>query len=75
MTSTSWRRNVKVTGLYSSANDLNSWAYLSGVGWRKVCDDTRTVSETMLGQLTFAKSAGTPISVFDAANEIREIYA
>ncbi|MCB1028587.1 MAG: hypothetical protein KDB24_12595 [Microthrixaceae bacterium] len=75
VTSTSWRRNVKVTGLYSSANDLNSWAYLSGVGWRKVCDDTRTVSETMLGQLTFAKSAGTPISVFDAANEIREIYA
>jgi hypothetical protein len=70
-----WRTNVKVTGLWANTSDLNSWAYLSGVGWRKVCDDSRTVSETMLAQLTFAKAAGTAISALDDANEIREIYA
>ncbi|MGA7759801.1 MAG: C1 family peptidase [Ilumatobacteraceae bacterium] len=70
-----WRTNVKVTGLWANSADLNSWAYLSGVGWRKVCDDSRTVSETMLAQLTFAKAAGTSISALDDANELREIYA
>jgi len=74
VTTKMWHHNTKVAGLWANEFDRNTWAYLTGVGWRKVSDASRTTHETMLAQLVGAKTAGTPISALDQANEIHEIY-
>jgi C1A family cysteine protease len=74
VTVTTLRQNVKVTGLWTNTADRNAWAYLSGLGWRKVGASSRTVTETMLAQLVAAKASGASVSALDAANEITEVY-
>ena len=74
VTTKMWHHNKKVAGLWANEADRNTWAYLTGVGWRKVSDASRTTHETMLAQLVGAKTAGSPISALDQANEIHEIY-
>ncbi len=74
MTLRRWHHNINIAGLWTNTAALNTHAYLAGVGWRRICNDSRTQHTTMLTQLAFAKSAGRKVSVLDDANEIREIY-
>lgn len=74
VTTKTWRKNTRVTGLWANEADRNTYAHLAGVGWRKVSDATPTVHETMLAQLISAKAMGSPINALDQANEIQEVY-
>ncbi|HUO45651.1 MAG TPA: C1 family peptidase [Acidimicrobiia bacterium] len=75
VTMKTWRNGVKVAGLWSNDANRNAWAYLSGVGWRRVIDDSDVASETMLAQLIAAKTSDTAVNVLDDQGELREIYA
>jgi C1A family cysteine protease len=75
VTMKTWRNGVKVTGLWSNDSNRNAWAYLGGLGWRKVVDDSDVASETMLAQLIAAKTQGSAVNVLDDQGELREIYA
>jgi C1A family cysteine protease len=74
VTTKTWRKNTRVAGLWANEADRNTWAYLTGVGWRKVSDASPTSHETMLAQLVTAKAMGSPINALDQANEIHEVY-
>ncbi|MDJ0952857.1 MAG: C1 family peptidase [Acidimicrobiia bacterium] len=69
-----WLRDAHVAGLWANTVDRNSWAYLSGTGWRKVSDASRTTHETMLTQLVSAKTMDSPVNALTQGNEIHEIY-
>lgn len=74
VTTKTWLKNVRVTGIWANEADRNTWAYLHGVGWRKVSDASVTTHETMLAQLLAAKTMDSPINALDQANEIQEVY-
>lgn len=39
-TATLWRRNQRITGLWSKNETRNSWISIAGVGWRKLANTT-----------------------------------
>ena len=67
--------SVRVIALFSSANALNGWALLDGIGWRRLAA-TNASAHANLGLLAAAaRVQGTPASVrHEADSQIHEIY-
>ncbi len=68
-------QSVRIQALFSSAAHDNGWAYLEGVGWRRIAT-TNDSAQTSLGLLTAAaRIQGTPAPVrYENDNQIHEIY-
>ncbi len=71
---TGWLNNVKVVGLWAIDQDRNAWAYLSGVGWRKIAPTNDNIFFDFLRQLAAAKEGGRPINVYQANGLITQLY-
>ncbi|MDJ0837091.1 MAG: C1 family peptidase [Acidobacteriota bacterium] len=69
-----WHKHKKIIGLFATGGTRNAWAYIQGVGWRRVSYENDTIFFTMLTQLSAAKAAKRPVSLFDVNNVIKEIY-
>jgi hypothetical protein len=41
-----WQYAKKITGLWTNYENVNAWAYVSGLGWRKLAnpDDDSTIA-------------------------------
>jgi hypothetical protein len=68
-------QSLRVLALFSSNNPDNGWAFLEGVGWRRIATANDS-AETSLSLLTMAaRIQGTPASVrYENDNQIHEIY-
>ena len=71
---TGWLNNVTIVGLWAIDQDRNAWAYLSGVGWRKISPDNDVIFYDMLVQLVAAKAAGRPCNLYQEQGVIKQIY-
>ena len=69
-----WYSNKKITSLWSIDQNRNSWAAISGIGWRKIDtkNDSSTVSLTML--CAHAKDRNRNVRVKLDKKRIVEIY-
>jgi hypothetical protein len=70
---TGWLSNVMIAGLWSIDQDRNAWAFVSGVGWRRLSWDNDVIFYDMLLQLSAAKAAGRPVSIYQESGVIRQI--
>src|SRR6266571_1193817 len=68
-------QSLRILALFSSSAHDNGWAYLEGVGWRRIAT-TNDSAQTSLDLLTAAaRIQGTPASVrYENDNQIHEIY-
>ena len=65
----------RITGLWASNNTTNAYAYISGIGWKKVYDGNETQYHIILDQLIAAKAKNrAPRIKIDSSNEIIEVY-
>lgn len=69
-----WQANRRVAALWASAQDRNAWAYLGGVGWRRVAAASDAAFCGMLAQLVAAKGAGRPINAYVEGGAITQLY-
>jgi hypothetical protein len=70
-----WLNDKRVTALWTINQNRNAWAYIAGVGWKKLANnsDTAVVALTMLA--AHAKQAQTNFSYRDEADGmIHETY-
>jgi C1A family cysteine protease len=71
---TGWLSNVKIVGLWTIDQDRNAWAYVAGVGWRKIAPDNDVIFYNMLAQLIEAKAGGQLCSLYQESGVIKQIY-
>ena len=70
-----WHNNKKITGLWTSNQNRNSWFYVEGVGWKKIADnsDTAVVALTILA--SHALQTGVNVNALEDAGKVTQIYA
>jgi C1A family cysteine protease len=71
---TGWLNNTKVIGLWAIDQDHNAWAYLDGIGWRKVSPDNDNIFFDLLRLLAAAKEGNRPVNVYQDSGVIKQIY-
>jgi len=71
---TGWLNNKRVVGLWTVNQDRNAWAYLDGVGWRRVAYDNDNIFVDVLTQLATAKSGSRPVNVYQDGGVIKQVY-
>jgi len=69
-----WQNNKRVVGLWAINQDRNAWAYIEGIGWRRIANDNDNIFFNLLIDLTAAKSANRPVNVFIEGGLIKEVY-
>ncbi len=69
-----WLNNVRVTGLWTIDQDRNAWAYLNGIGWRRIAWDNDNIFFDLLRLLAAAKEGGRPVNVYQDNGVIKQIY-
>lgn len=74
-----WQYGKKITGLWTNYQNVNAWAYVSGLGWRKLTNPDDDVTNAMLIICTTAKAHGWSVDFEEVGSggniEIRQIYA
>jgi hypothetical protein len=70
---TAWQ-SVTVGGLYTTNNVSNAWAYLNGLGWRKVSPANAVAHATMLQMLRLARDGNLTIQCDEDGSLIHTIY-
>jgi hypothetical protein len=58
----SMHRQVRVLRVFAARNRSASWAYLSGVGWRRITSPTASGARDLLSALCRARLAGTEVT-------------
>jgi C1A family cysteine protease len=71
---TGWLNNVTVIGLWTIDQDRNAWAYLNGIGWRKIATDNDNIFFDLLRLLGAAKEGARPVNVYQDNGVIKQIY-
>ena len=71
---TGWLNNTHVIGLWAIDQDRNAWAYLAGIGWRKIATDNDNIFFDLLRLLAAAKEGGRPVNVYQTNGIITQLY-
>ncbi len=69
-----WHNNTKITSLWATNEDRNAWAYVDGVGWRRVAYDSDSIFINMLTLLASAKASGRPVNLYEDQGVIKQVY-
>ncbi len=69
-----WHNGKKITGLWSKNENRNSWIGVSGLGWKKLANnsDTAVVALTMLS--AHAKQVGSTVNLKVDSGQVKELY-
>lgn len=72
---TAWHNSKKVTATWSNASNLNAWAAVEGLGWRRIAHVNESSFLTMVLMAAHAEAEDRPCNIrIDADNKIHEIY-
>lgn len=69
-----WLNNKLIKGLWAIDQDRNAWAYIDGIGWKKIANDNNNIFYDMLSQLISAKASGKTVSLYISNSVITQIY-
>jgi C1A family cysteine protease len=69
-----WQNNRTIRGLWAISDTRNAWAYVDGLGWRRIAYDSDVIMATLLVQLAAAKAAGRPVNVHVKEELIDQVY-
>jgi C1A family cysteine protease len=69
-----WHSNVSVVQTYSSHHSRNAWAYLQGLGWRKIEPLSADGVTNMLALFATAEAEGRKVTVLADADLIYQAY-
>jgi hypothetical protein len=69
-----WQANRRVAALWANGQVRNAWAYLGGLGWRRLSARSDAAFCGMLVQLIAAKGAGRPINALVEDDAITQVY-
>lgn len=75
VTFSTWRRQLKVRGLWSNTAADNAYAYFDGVGWRRLGHASTTQNHSMLAMAGAAKGAGATVDILDDNGVVTTLYA
>jgi hypothetical protein len=70
-----WNNSKKITGLWSINQNRNSWAYIDGVGWRKLANNSDSAVVALSVLAAHAREKNSSVNYRDEADGmIHEIY-
>jgi M6 family metalloprotease-like protein len=69
-----WLEKKQITGLWTINQERNAFAYVGGVGWRKISPDSDSIFLGMLELLSSAKASKSLVSLRVENDAIKEIY-
>jgi hypothetical protein len=75
MGETGWNNSKKVSGLWSINQDKNSWAAISGMGWKKLANNSNSAVIALTILASHALQTGHIINFREENGQIKEIYA
>jgi C1A family cysteine protease len=68
-----WQRGKRITGLWGISEPRNAWAFVDGLGWRKIAPDP-DIFPHLLALLVSAKISNSPVDVREENQIIKEVY-
>jgi Zn-dependent metalloprotease len=72
---TTWYTNRSVLSTFTSAHSMNAWAYIDGLGWRKVEPRTPDGVTNMFDLLTEVQASGRAATVYADGSLIYQAYS
>jgi hypothetical protein len=66
--------SAKVGGLFTSNNTSNAWAFLNGIGWRKLSPANPTAHQALLELARIAKDANASVQCDEDGSIIHAMY-
>ena len=73
-TAAAWQSNKKVLALWTNNADRNGYAYVDGVGWKRLATNSDSVHEALLALSSSGRLAGSITYPEAADGLIHEIY-
>jgi C1A family cysteine protease len=64
---------VTIRGLWAATDTRNAWAYVDGLGWRQVSNQSDAIMVTMLTDLAAAKAASAQVDLIFDGNKIKQV--
>jgi len=72
--SSTWYSNIAVSQVYSTPHATNAWAYLQGIGWRKIHPDAPDGVTNVLAICANAVAKNKKVTVYADGNFIYQAY-
>ena len=73
-----WQNNRRIIGLWTINETRNGWAFVQGLGWRKLARGNNSMFQSMVTMCTHAKADNRPVNFREVGVggniEIHEIY-
>ena len=69
-----WESNKAVLSTFTSPHSMNAWAYIEGLGWRKVDELTPDGVSNMFTLLVNAQASGKKTTVYVDSSKIYQAY-
>lgn len=69
-----WYPNISVSQVYSTPHSKNAWAYLQGIGWRKIDPNASDGVTNTLAILAIAVADGKKVTVLADGTTIQRAY-
>ncbi len=69
-----WLEKKQITGLWSINQERNAYAYIDGIGWRKISAESDSIFLGMLELLSSAKESKSPVNLRVENDVIKELY-
>jgi C1A family cysteine protease len=69
-----WHSNIQVGQTYASRDAQNAWAYLSGLGWRRIPSGASDGVTNMLSLFGQAVAKSRPVTVLADADNVYQAY-
>lgn len=69
-----WHSGKKITSLYATDGARNSWAYISGMGWKRFEPDHNSTVAAFTIVASMAENKDRPVNIKLENNRITEMY-
>jgi hypothetical protein len=69
-----WQNNKRVTALWSINQNCNSWAGISGMGWKKLANNSVSAVVALTMLCSHAREKNSAVNFREEGGMVREIY-
>ena len=67
-------QNVTIGGMWTSNHQSNAWAYLNGIGWRRISPSNAISHHAMLSIIRLARDANVAVQCDEDGSVIHTVY-